>query len=401
MHFGNKRMKVILFNAFYYPHIGGGAEVVFKEQAEGLLKRGYDVVVVTTHGEASVKTEVVDGVCVKRVPYSNLYWAYRVKNKPILDKIRWHLKDTYNLSIKKYVGKILDEEKPDLAICHNLCGLSISVWDALRERNIKIIQEIHDQYMTCINSNAFNKGRYCENPCGQCKSFRLLHKYKSSHVDSVIGVSKFVLDRFVNLGFYKNAKLYVLHNARDFPLVSVRHWESGKPLRIGFIGNVSRVKGVDILVKAFTQTKLNATLTIAGMASDQPFLKELETFKKKDDRINIVGFMNSQEFYKQVDIVVIPSVWPDTFPTVAFEACANNVPVICSRIGGLPEIVQQEVNGKLFTPGNVGELSEILNSLTPSILNRWKDNARESVQEMTNPQAMFDKLETIIKETMV
>lgn len=394
-------MKIILFNAFYYPHIGGGAEVVFKEQAEGLQKRGYDVVVVATHGENTVREDMVDDVRVIRVPYSNLYWAYRVKNKPTLDKIRWHLKDTYNHTIKKYVDKILDDEKPDIAICHNLCGLSISVWDSLKERKIKIIQEIHDQYMTCINSNAFNKGRYCENPCGLCKFFRLLHKYKSSHVDSVIGVSKFVLNRFVNLGFYKNAKLYVLHNARDFPLVSVRHWESGKPLRIGFIGNVSRVKGVDILVKAFTQTKLNAILTIAGMASDQPFLKELETFKKKDDRINIVGFMNSQEFYKQVDVVVIPSVWPDTFPTVAFEACANNVPVICSRIGGLPEIVKQEVNGKLFTPGNVGELSEILNSLTPSILNRWKDNARESVQEMTNPQAMFDKLETIIKETMV
>lgn len=394
-------MKIILFNSFYYPHIGGGAEVVFKEQAEGLQKRGYDVVVVTTHGEASVKTEVVDGIRVIRVPYSNLYWAYRVKNKPTLDKIRWHLKDTYNFTIKKYVEKILDNEKPNLAICHNLSGLSISVWDALRERKIKIVQEIHDQYMTCINSNAFSKGHYCEKPCGLCKSFRLLHKHKSSHIDSVIGVSQFVLDRFVNLGYYKNAKQYVLHNARNFPLVNIRHWENKAPLKIGFIGNVSRVKGVDILVKAFTQTKLKATLTIAGMASDQPFLKELESYKKEDDRINIVGFMNSQEFYQQVDVVVIPSVWPDTFPTVAFEACANNVPVICSRIGGLPEIIKQDVNGKLFTPGSVEELTGIFNSLTPAVLNSWKDKARECVEEMTDPQAMFDKLETIIKETMV
>ncbi len=393
-------MKIILFNTFYYPHIGGGAEVVFKEQAEGLQKRGYDVVVVTTHGETSVKTDIVEGIRVIRVPYSNLYWAYRVKNKPTLDKIRWHLRDTYNFAIKKHVGKILDEENLDLAICHNLCGLSISVWDALRERRIKIIQEIHDQYMTCINSNAFSKGGYCEKPCVLCKTFRLLHKSKSRSVASVIGVSEFVLDRFINLGYYRNANRYVLHNARSFPLVDVRHWESIAPLRIGFIGNVSRVKGVDILVRAFTQTNLNTTLTIAGMASDQPFLKELETYKSKDNRIEIVGFMNSQEFYRQVDVVVIPSVWPDTFPTVAFEACANNVPVICSRIGGLPEIVKEDVNGRLFAPGNVDELSAILNSLTPSVLNRWKDNARESVREMTDPQTMFDNLETIIKETI-
>lgn len=393
-------MKIILFNALYYPHIGGGAEIVFKEQAEGLQKRGYDVVVVTTHGEASTKTEVVDGIRVIRVPYSNLYWAYRVKNKPALDKIRWHLKDTYNLTVKKYVEKILDEEKPNLAICHNLCGLSISVWDALRERKIKIIQEIHDQYMTCINSNAFNHGHYCESPCRLCKTFRILHKAKSKCVNSVIGVSEFVLIRFVNLGYYKNAKHYVLHNARSFPIREITYWNQETPLKIGFIGNVSRVKGVDVLVKAFTKTKIDATLTIAGMASDKPFLEELETYKDRDNRINIVGFMNSQEFYDKVDLVVIPSVWPDTFPTVAFEACANNVPVICSRIGGLPEIIKPGINGMLFTPGSVEELSDIFNGLTPLDLNRWKDNARDSVKEMTNPNGMFDKLENIIKETV-
>lgn len=392
-------MKIVLFNAFYYPHIGGGAEVVFKEQAEGLQKRGYDVVVVTTYGEDKVKEENVDGVRVIRIPYSNLYWAYRVKNKPTLSKIRWHLKDTYNRTIKKYVDDILDKEQPDLAICHNLCGLSISVWDSLKERNIKIIQEIHDQYMTCINSNAF-KGKYCERPCLLCKTFRIPHKSKSAKVDSVIGVSKFVLDRFVDLGYYKKAKKFVLHNARNFPIVKNRPWQQDTPLMIGFIGNVSRVKGVDILVKAFVKTKIDATLTIAGMASDQPFLEELNSFKEKDTRINIVGFMNSQEFYQQVDVVVIPSVWPDTFPTVAFEACANNVPVICSRIGGLPEIVQDGENGKLFTSGSVDELTAIFDDLTPTILNRWKENARMVVKEMTDPDGMFDKLETIIKETI-
>lgn len=392
-------MKVVLFNAFYYPHIGGGAEVVFKEQAEGLQKRGYDVVVVTTHGEDGVKDEVVDGVRVIRVPYCNLYWAYRVKNKPTLSKIKWHLKDTYNRSIKKYVDDILDREKPDIAICHNLCGLSISVWDSLKERNVKIIQEIHDQYMTCINSNAF-KGKYCETPCRLCKTFRLLHKSKSSKIDSVIGVSQFVLDRFVDLGYYKNAKKYVLHNARNFPIAESTSWQKGKPLRIGFIGNVSRVKGVDILVKAFMNTKLDSTLTIAGMASDLPFMEELESYKEKNNSINIVGFMDSQKFYQQVDVVVIPSVWPDTFPTVAFEACANNVPVICSRIGGLPEIIKEDKNGKLFSPGSVEELTDILDGLKPDILNKWKNESRLCVKEMTDPDGMFDKLENIIKETI-
>lgn len=294
----------------------------------------------------------------------------------------------------------MDIEKPNLAICHNLSGLSISVWDSLKERNIKIIQEIHDQYMTCINSNAFNRNRYCETPCRICKTFRLLHRIKSAKVDSVIGVSKFVLDRFVKLGYYKNAKKFVLHNARSFPIIENKPWTNDTPLRIGFIGNVTKVKGVDILVKAFINTKINATLTIAGMATDKPFLEELESYKKENSRINIVGFMDSQKFYRQIDIIVIPSVWPDTFPTVAFEACANNVPVICSRIGGLPEIIKQDLNGKLFTPGSVSELTDILDNITQEKLNKWKTNSRDSVSEMTNPKEMFNKLENIIKNTM-
>ena len=92
--------------------------------------------------------------------------------------------------------------------------------------------------------------------------------------------------------------------------------------------------------------------------------------------------------------------WPDTFPTVAFEACANNVPVICSRIGGLPEIVKPNENGMLFTPGNVEELTDILNGLTPTVLNRWIVNSRGIVSEMTDPKGMFNKLENIIKETV-
>lgn len=135
------------------------------------------------------------------------------------------------------------------------------------------------------------------------------------------------------------------------------------------------------------------------MATDKPFLEELESYKKDNNSIKIVGYMNSQEFYRQIDIIVIPSVWPDTFPTVAFEACANNVPVICSRIGGLPEIIKQDTNGLLFTPGSVDELTTILNNITQDKLNKWKTNARNSVKEMTDPEGMFNKLENILKET--
>lgn len=389
-------MKVLFISAFYYPHIGGGAEIILKEQVEGLKRRGYEVVVISTHGEKNMKEDYVDGVKVYRIPCNNIYWPYRNRNHGLVEKIVWHVRDVYSRKTKCQVKSIIKQEKPDVAICHILCGLSISVLDALSECNVKIIHEVHDQYMACINSNSFKKGSFCHKPCFTCSLFRIIHKWKSAKVDAVIGVSNFVLNRFVKLGYYKKSRHFVIHNARQFPIVEKKYWDGKRPLKIGFIGNVSRTKGVDILVKAFLKKELNASLTIAGMHNDKQFMNELMALKGNSDKISIMGFMNSQDFYKQVDVVVIPSVWPDTFPTVAFEACANNVPVICSNIGGLPEIIHGDRNGLLFEPGSIDDLSLILCNLTAEKINRWVDNARKEIQEMTDVDGMFDKIENVL-----
>lgn len=390
-------MKIVFISAFYPPYIMGGAEIVLKEQVDGLKKRGYDVVVISTHGEKEIKEDVVDGVKVYRIPYNNFYWPYRDKNHSRIKKVLWHVRDMYNWQAKSQVKKIIRQEKPDVAICHILCGLSVSILDVLHKCRVKIVHEIHDQYMTCINSNSFKKGRFCQKPCLVCSLFRMLHKRKSSKIDAVIGVSDFVLNRFVKLGYYKNSRRFVIHNARRFPVVEKKYWDGIRPLRIGFIGSISRTKGVDVLVKAFLKANINATLVVAGMSSDSSFMDELIRLKGDTGKISIKGFVNSQDFYKQVDVVVIPSVWPDTFPTVAFEACANNVPVICSNIGGLPEIIHNDKNGLLFEPGNVDCLVSIFNSLSSECVNRWIDNARTEVCEMTDVDGMFDKLESVLR----
>ena len=72
----------------------------------------------------------------------------------------------------------------------------------------------------------------------------------------------------------------------------------------------------------------------------------------------------------------------------------------CSKIRGLPEIIKEDENGKLFSPGSVEELTDILDSLKPDILNKWKNQSRLCVKEMTDPNGMFDKRENIIKETI-
>ena len=105
-------MKIALVNTFYYPDVVGGAEVVVQEQAAALLSRGYDVFVICLGKTESVRQEVVSGIKVYRIPYSNRYWIHDRFSRSAVDKVLWHLKDRYNRDIAGYLSGIVEEEKP-------------------------------------------------------------------------------------------------------------------------------------------------------------------------------------------------------------------------------------------------------------------------------------------------
>ena len=69
---------------------------------------------------------------------------------------------------------------------------------------------------------------------------------------------------------------------------------------------------------------------------------------------------NLSEILKDQDVVILPSIWPETFSLVIREANLMGLPVIASRIGAIPEAVHEGVNGFLFEPGNVGELRRLM-----------------------------------------
>ena len=119
--------------------------------------------------------------------------------------------------------------------------------------------------------------------------------------------------------------------------------------------------------------------------------------------MEFLGFVNSIYFYKKVDIIVIPSLWPDTFPTVAFEACANNVPVVCSNLGGLPEIIHNGINGLIYDVKDEEGLEKSLLKIyhNHDLLNIMKHKARKSVEEMIDEDANIIKYENVINSLLL
>lgn len=392
-------MKIVLINTFFAPDIVGGAEVIVQEQAQALTARGFEVFVVCLGKVNAVLEETVSGIKVYRIPYSNRFLACEWYNYGKIDNVLWHLKDIYNKDIERYLYGIITKEKPQLAICHNLAGLSVSVWGVLHDAGVKILQYIHDQYFVCLKSTSFDGNGYCEKPCLKCSLIKSKARRMSSCVDGVVAVSNYVAGRLQRLGYFGDVPSRVIHNARKLPWCS-KPQKSACGLVIGYIGAINWVKGVHVLLKAFIDSGVEARLLIAGRCEDSNYESELKSICSDSGKVEFLGFMNSAEFYERIDCLVVPSLWPDTFPTVAFESCAAGVPVIASDIGGLPEIVKDGINGFLFTPGDNLQLASLLGRIATdrTILENLSVNCRDSVAEMTDTDLMYNKLIDFIND---
>lgn len=393
--------SILLINSLYSPFIGGGAEIICQEQAEYLAQKGYSVNVLTTDKSNGISKTCVNGITVYRANLKNVYWHY-IQNKPNkYIRMIWHLMDIYNWKMKKCIREVIRATKPEVVICHNITGFSIAVWDTIKEFNLPIIQVLHDQYLQCPNSNAFKNGKACIKQCLPCHLMRLPHVAASNKVDVVVGVSQYVLTRLTNLGYFKSSKQYVIHNARQFEDIPMKQpWNGKEPLRIGFIGTLSKVKGVEWLIRSFMELDINATLTIAGKGESQAYENYLKEIASSDSRITFSGYVKSITHYQQIHLSVIPSLWPDTFPTVAFESCAYHTPVIATCIGGLPEIIKDNINGILCNPNNKDSIKQAIMTLYnhPQRLNKFIVHAKLSVKEMTNMNEVIEKYCSIIDE---
>jgi glycosyltransferase involved in cell wall biosynthesis len=382
----------------YSPNYGGGAEISLKIIVEGIQSRGYEVVVLSINDKKGLSFDYVNGVKVYRAGIENSYWPFSSVKKKRIQRLGWHLQDIYNDKMSNFIKEVITLEKPNLAFCHNLSGWSISAWDVLHANHIPIVQVLHDLYLLCPSTNMFRDEKVCESQCVQCKLFRINHAKKSEKVAALIGVSKYSVDNILKYNFFKNAMVQVIHNSRTIEPQPPKKILEHTAISFGFIGTLTKAKGIENLIKIFMTISGNIRLMIAGVGEDT-YTLFLKNLAKDDDRITFLGFTKAHDFFKQVNVCVVPSIWPDTFPGVAFEACAYNVAVIANNIGGLPEIVKHEINGILCNPKNVEELRDAILTLRNNLdlLNALCYSGRNSVLDLLSKDRMLDEYEDVIK----
>jgi glycosyltransferase involved in cell wall biosynthesis len=357
-------MRVMIVTALYPPIIHGGSEKAAWQLAEALATGDDDVSVITMHPGKVESTEVVNGVRVYRIPLDNAYWPFGQEVKqPCRKRLLWHFRDMWNSTTAARVGRILDIEKPEVVNSHLIIGFSPAAWHEVSKRGIRLVHTMHDYYLMCPRADMFNNGKTCETRCLQCKALTITRKVSSRSLDSVISVSKYVLDAHKSRKYFPRVPASVIYNISALPESEFPSSADSDPdhLVFGFLGRLDEFKGVRTLLEA---TRLlsrdNWRLRIGGTGLQA----NLQALKKEftGPCIEWLGFTNADNYFRSIHISVVPSLWADPLPYVVIESHLHGKAIIHSDSGGIPEAAAFGKKTAVFPAGDAVALAALMNS---------------------------------------
>lgn len=214
---------------------------------------------------------------------------------------------------------------------------------------------------------------------------RALGLYKEN-VTLFILLSSFGRRQLIDAGF-PGDRMILLPNAVPVP---DSYADPSRGEYIAFAGRISDEKGVDTLLSAAGITGLPVCL--AGDYSARPDLA-----KAGGANVTFVGQLGRKEldnFYRKARCLVMPSRCFEMMPIVLIEAMSYGLPVIASDIGGLPEIVDDEVTGLLFEPGNGEDLANRIKRLwsDPDLCRRMGQAGRAKAIREYSEDVYFRRL---------
>lgn len=394
-------MNIVIVATMYAPFPGGGAERVVRLQAETLAARGHAVHVLTLGepGSGAVHAEL-EGVHVVRLGIRNLYYPGTCE-PAMLTRVAWHARDFANLAMARAAREQVASLAPDIVVCHNIAGWSAAIWPALRSLRVPIVQVLHDQYLRCVRSTMFASDR-CSSPCLSCRAMRLPHRRLSRVPDAVVGVSRFVLESHLDAGYFRDVPVRTfIHNVshldprgRSMPPLA------GPQIVFGFIGGLAAIKGIEPLLSAFrASARPDWRLRVAGTGESR-YVEQLRA-AHRDPRIEFLGRQDPADFFPGLDVTVVPSLCEEALGNVVFESLIHGRPVIASRRGGIPELVEDGDSGLLFEPEEEGAMARALESFA-AYIELWRSRqgriASRAIPIHCNRAAWTARWEALLQE---
>ncbi len=285
---------------------------------------------------------------------------------------------------------LLADIQPDILHFHHYAVFGVETFLHIRNAlpDAKIVLTLHEFQAICNHyGQMVTRGRHalCDvatlRDCNRCfpeisrADFFLRQIYQRRFLDLVdhfIAPSRFLADRYIAWGL-DPARVSVIENITAPATLPAAPARSGPRLRIGFFGQISGLKGINVLLDAAALLEANGNdqvqFDIHGDDSSQPdsFRTAFaERLKSSGRNVRFHGSYDNRKvdrLMQGTDAILIPSIWWENSPVVIQEARRNRRPVICSDIGGMAEKVRNGIDGLHFPVGNAAALADLLASL--------------------------------------
>ena len=194
-----------------------------------------------------------------------------------------------------------------------------------------------------------------------------LRERLTQSVDLFLSPSRFLREAFLEWGLPPE-RIEHLRSGVDLGVFGVRgRTPRGETLRVGFVGSLVRVKGPHVLLEAWREldpaSRAHATLEVFGPPGhDLDYQEQLATLAREGGA-TLRGPLRRDEvprILRELDLLVVPSVWFENQPLVILEALAAGTPLAVSDLGGMAELVEPGRSGWRFPVGDVAALTNLL-----------------------------------------
>jgi glycosyltransferase involved in cell wall biosynthesis len=376
-------MNVLVVHNFYQQP--GGEDAVFRDEVRLLGERGHRVRTHTVHNEAVAS----------------------MGNLALARKTIWNA-DSY-----RRIYHAAREIRADVVHFHNTLPLiSPAGYQAARDAGSAVVQTLHNYRLSCPAATFFRDGKVCEKCLGRSiplaavrhKCYRdsrlasavvatmlARHRWRGTYrtdVDVYIALTEFARDKMVAGGIPRE-KVVVKPNFVD-PDPGPGDGEGDYVL---FVGRLSPEKGIDTLLTAWEHSQDLPPLCIAG---DGPEREAVLGACRKNARVRYLGRVDSAQVLNlmgSAKALVFPSVWYEGQPRTIIESFARGTPVIASAMGSMRELIEPDVTGKLFTPGDAIDLARVVNeALSDPSLGAMRQAARRVYERHYTAQANHEQL---------
>ena len=348
-----KKLKILIINDKGFPF--AGTEILVLNQKRELIGRGHDVRIFSSN------------IAYEREHFSD----YRFSGLNEKSVIKW-INQIFNLRSYFKLKKILKEFKPDIVHLHNIYyQVSPSVLKCLK--NTPTIMSINSYEMICpmgvvpassVKCN-YKFGKQCLKCIGSFKGYyyekikQKVYKILLNNIDIFIAPSKNIKKNFKKQDFI-NSEIITIPNG----IVLFKYNEVKDTKKILYVGRLSKEKGVEYLLKAMPLIIKEIPTVHLDIVGDGDEKHRLEILTKELNLEKSVAFIGSishsevEKYYKKANIVIVTSIWPEPFGLIGPEAMSVGRPVIGTKVGGIPEWLEDGKTGYLVEPGDPKQISE-------------------------------------------